>query len=122
MDYNLQKFSPVKFYELKDLDRLEKFYYKVIDIENEITDKLWQYIDKFDRQYLTNLVHEGRSNASTAISSLSNLRYYESHPETGHNIKHLRHQMYHFFLLFSIYMQSLVIYYNEVYLKGDKLK
>lgn len=114
---SLHEYSASKFYAIKNLDRLEEFYYKTIEeVDGAMADELCKTVYGADREYIINLIHEGRANASTAISTLTNLKWYIKNPE-GKNIEDVRHKMYHYFMLYSVYLQSLIVYYWGVYKK-----
>jgi hypothetical protein len=116
--YNINDFSPRRICSIKTSSVLKVSMRNMLRFESIISDKLIEEtIDEVEREYILNLIHEGRSSASTLSSTILNLQWYEKeHPE---RVKETWNVVYHYCLLFCIYMQSLMIFANLKNKEGE---
>jgi hypothetical protein len=110
MNYTLDDFHISKFAK-KTTEEMLEMYRWMFAREHEMVNEIFFLVNPEEKRYFGNLVHEGRGKANSVISGLSNLEYFTLKRDAN-EAKAFRQSVEQNLLEFTIYMQSLLFFYN----------
>jgi hypothetical protein len=120
---NNDHINPGHIFKIKGTQELTKKYYGYFEKWEELITILWKGMNLggFElppyHDYVRKLIHEGATFAVIAITELGNIEYYTKNPDKipKRSVDEMTHKMYHNFMMFLIFYESVSIFYENVY-------
>lgn len=120
---NNDHINPGHIFKIKGTQELIKKYHGYFEKWEELTTILWKgmKLGGFElppyHDYVEKLIHEGGTFASIVITELGNIEYYTKNPDKipKRSVDEMTHKMYHNFMMFLIFYESVSIFYENVY-------